>query len=62
MKYEVVATGECVFSQGDKGDKFYVVIEGKVSVLINDLKSGLLRQEAVLSLSRIPSSEPTRPY
>lgn len=34
IKYEHFAEGETVFSHGDYGDKFYIIIKGQVGVLI----------------------------
>ncbi len=36
LKYELIHRGEFVFYQGDYGDKFYVILKGKVQVLINN--------------------------
>lgn len=36
LKYELINGGEFVFYQGDYGDKFYVILKGKVQVLINN--------------------------
>ncbi len=36
LKYELSPDGEFVFYQGDYGDKFYVILKGKVQVLVNN--------------------------
>ncbi len=36
LKYELIPDGEFVFYQGDYGDKFYVILKGKVQVLVNN--------------------------
>jgi signal-transduction protein with cAMP-binding, CBS, and nucleotidyltransferase domain len=33
MKYEYFPKGDFVFTQGDYGDKFYIILNGSVSVL-----------------------------
>lgn len=33
MRYEFIKNGEFVFHQGDYGDKFYIMIKGRVQVL-----------------------------
>jgi len=35
LRYEFVPAGDFVFYQGDYGDRFYVILRGKVQVLIN---------------------------
>lgn len=34
MKHEMIEAGQVVFSAGDEGDKFYIILQGSVSVLI----------------------------
>lgn len=34
LSYEFCKDGHTVFHQGDKGDKFYIIIDGEVSVKI----------------------------
>src|SRR6185437_9333275 len=36
MVPEVVAAGELIVRQGDAGDKFYLIREGKVEVIVKD--------------------------
>lgn len=36
LRYEYFYPGEFVFKQGDYGDRFYVILKGKVQVLINN--------------------------
>eukprot|EP00347_Sterkiella_histriomuscorum_P008621 403344394 len=36
LRYEYYQPGEFVFRQGDYGDRFYVILRGKVQVLINN--------------------------
>jgi hypothetical protein len=34
LKHEALAAGDFVFHQGDYGDKFYVILAGRVQVLV----------------------------
>lgn len=34
LSYEFIKKDHTVFNQGDKGDKFYIIIEGEVSIKI----------------------------
>jgi Cyclic nucleotide-binding domain len=36
LRYECMQPGEFVFYQGDYGDKFYIILKGKVQVLVNN--------------------------
>lgn len=36
LRYELIPANDFVFYQGDYGDKFYVILKGKVQVLINN--------------------------
>ena len=38
FRYEMIPAGEFVFYQNDYGDKFYVILQGKVQVLVNNLE------------------------
>lgn len=38
LKYEHMRTGDIVFSYGDFGEKFYIIIEGSVGVMIPNSK------------------------
>ena len=38
MRYEYFAKGDFVFTQGDHGDKFYIILDGSVSVLEHSAK------------------------
>ncbi|CDW89498.1 UNKNOWN [Stylonychia lemnae] len=38
LKYEQIESGSFVFKQGDYGDKFYIILKGKVAVLIHNSK------------------------
>lgn len=47
--YEFHEPGEVVYSQGDRGDRFYIVLRGKVQVSIPDpLGQGLVEAKVVV--------------
>ena len=52
LSYEFIKREQTVFNQGDKGDKFYIIIEGEVSIKIfnkvYDAKKKDLHQVQVL--------------
>jgi CRP-like cAMP-binding protein len=43
MRHEFVPKGQFVFRQGDYGDKFYIIIRGKVQVL--EMKEDYIRMK-----------------
>ena len=45
LHYEFYESGETIFDQGSFGDKFYIVIKGKVQVTVMD-KEGLALKQA----------------
>ena len=48
MKYEFYPEGKNIMDYGEVGDKFYMVIQGWVSVLIpNNFRASLVSQKAV---------------
>jgi hypothetical protein len=51
MQYEFYVAGSKIFNFGDAGDKFYLIIEGGVSILIPSSyrKSTLMEKEYVKS-------------
>ena len=48
LKYEHFEKGETVFFQGDIGDKFYIIIKGKVSVLLHKESTVIEKEKEVL--------------
>jgi CRP-like cAMP-binding protein len=36
LRYEMIPAGNFVFYQGDYGDKFYVILKGRVQILVNN--------------------------
>lgn len=47
LAFEQCQAGEFVFKQGDYGDRFYIILHGKVQVLINNpnLKKGQAKKK-----------------
>jgi CRP-like cAMP-binding protein len=38
LRHEIIPQGDFVFYQGDYGDKFYVILSGRVQVLVNNVE------------------------
>ena len=47
LRYEQYSAGEFVFHLGDYGDRFYVILKGKVRVLINNTTSKKKKKKKV---------------
>jgi hypothetical protein len=68
LKYELISGGEFVFYQGDYGDKFYVILKGKVQVLVNNneyikqKKSGRSKKPAKQGQDKEVNKKLLRPF
>jgi hypothetical protein len=68
LKYELIPGGEFVFYQGDYGDKFYVILKGKVQVLVNNneyikqKKSGRSKKPAKQGQDKEVNKKLLRPF
>ena len=38
MKYQRIKEGEHIFDYGDSGDKFYIILKGRIGIFIPKLK------------------------
>lgn len=38
LSYEYFTQGECVFKYGEHGAKFYIILQGKVEIMVPDLE------------------------
>ena len=38
LQYEYFMKGECVFKYGDHGTKFYIILKGKVEIMVPDVE------------------------
>lgn len=52
LRYEYVTKGEAVFHEGDKAEKFYIIIKGKIAVLLPKDNETLKKEKDLLKKIR----------
>lgn len=58
IRYQYVEKENLLFKIGDKGDKFYIILKGKIDILVsNETKEKLTEGDYVLYLSRLRKYE-----
>jgi hypothetical protein len=65
LRYEKIPAGEFVFYQNDYGDKFYVILKGKVQVLVNNqeyIKESKKIKEKKVKKKSIVTKKMLRPF